>query len=58
MKRFTLLSLVFMICWNISVQQVTKTIDGIRSIFENGYVQVARQDKSLSGDIIIPNCIM
>ena len=57
MNRISLFSFVCMICCNIYAQQITRTIDGIRYVLENGYAQVARQDKSLSGDIVIPQSV-
>ena len=37
MNRISLFSFVCMICCNIYAQQITRTIDGIRYVLENGY---------------------
>ena len=56
MKKLKFLSvLIFlMICTNARAEQVTAVIDGLRYLLNDGNAQVARQDKSLSGDIVIP----
>lgn len=43
-----------MIGTDVRGEQVTAVINGLRYLLNDGNAQVARQDKSLSGDIIIP----
>ena len=52
--KFLSVLIILMICTNARAEQVTAVIDGLRYLLNDGNAQVARQDKSLSGDIVIP----
>lgn len=50
---FMLMFLTSFLCWG----QTTTKVDGILYLIENTSASVARQDKGLSGDIVIPESI-